>query len=553
MGFLERLPPSVRELGLVTLGYSLLTVVLTYPGILYWNTRLLCDGFDCYQNIWNMWWLKTALLDLQTNPYYTTYLHYPEGVTLVFQTFNPFNGLISIPLQAALSMHLVYNLIVLFSFVASGVGMYYLARHLVGSRPAAFIAGMIYTFSPFHFAHGLGHLQLIAMEWLPVYILFIIKTLDEGGYRNGALAGFFLILTSLCSWYYLIYGLLLSALLFLVRARELWSDRLRLTAIGVAMAVYLVPMSPLLGSMLHAGLTQEFAGAHDPVEWSADLTSFFVPNAVSTYAEYTSPIWSRWTGNEAENANYLGYIVLGLAVAALVRLRASRFWGWTALVFATLALGPYPHFLGQLYEIPLPYWVLHRFVPLFDLSGVPTRFTIMVILCLAILVGYFLADWLRNGRASTRVKSAAIAAVAIGIAAEYLAVPFRTVESLDVPPFYRETAQDPEQYGIMDIPSRPLTLYFATIHGKPVVGGYVSRPSVSALQYLENTPIISTLMTGRPLPSAPDVGALARAVFREANIRYIVSHDGAHADLLSNVLGFPVVDTRGGIQVYDTR
>ena len=203
---MESLKQRTKEPVLVAASFTILTLILTYPGVLNLSTHFMCDGGDSFQNMWNMWWLKTSLLDLHQNPYYTTYLHYPDGVSLLFQTLNPFNGLISIPLQFLFRMETTYNLIVIFSFIMSGIGMYCLARYLIRNRLAAFIAGCIYTFCPFHFAHGLGHLQLIAMEWMPFYILYMIKTHREGGWKNGVLGGVFLILTALCSWYYLIYS-----------------------------------------------------------------------------------------------------------------------------------------------------------------------------------------------------------------------------------------------------------------------------------------------------------------------------------------------------------
>ena len=147
------LQSKFREGVIVTVTFTILTLILTYPVILKLSTHFMCDGGDGFQNMWNMWWLKTSLLSLKTNPYYTTYLHYPDGISLLFQTFNPFNGLISIPLQFMFKMEIIYNLIVIFSFIMSGIGMYLLARYLIKNRPAAFIAGAIYTFCPFKFVY----------------------------------------------------------------------------------------------------------------------------------------------------------------------------------------------------------------------------------------------------------------------------------------------------------------------------------------------------------------------------------------------------------------
>ena len=107
-------------------------------------------------------------------------------------------------------MEVVYNLVVLFSFVMSGVSMYYLADYLLGRKSSAFVAGIIFTFCPFHFAHGLGHLQLIAMEWIPLYGLYLLKTRQEDSKRNIVLTALFLVLNSLCSWYYMIYCFVLT-------------------------------------------------------------------------------------------------------------------------------------------------------------------------------------------------------------------------------------------------------------------------------------------------------------------------------------------------------
>ena len=143
--------------------YAILTIIMTYPVVFRFSSHFMCDGGDGFQNVWNMWWMKKSLM-AGTHPYYTNLLHYPAGITLLFQTLNPFNGLISIPFQFFFKMEEVYNLVVLFSFVMSGVSMFYLVDYLLDRKLPAFVAGIVFTFCPFHFAHGLGHLQLIAME-----------------------------------------------------------------------------------------------------------------------------------------------------------------------------------------------------------------------------------------------------------------------------------------------------------------------------------------------------------------------------------------------------
>ncbi|HYP19274.1 MAG TPA: hypothetical protein VEY08_04300, partial [Chloroflexia bacterium] len=157
------------------LAYALLTVLFTWPLVLHF-TQTLPDGGDGWQEMWGLWWVKTALLDLHTNIYHTHLLYYPEGVSLYFHPLQPVNGLLSVPLQlAGLNLPAVYNLLVWLSFVAAGYGMYLLVRHLTEHRPAAFLAGVVFSFCPYHFAHMLGQLNLMSFQWMPIYVLALFK------------------------------------------------------------------------------------------------------------------------------------------------------------------------------------------------------------------------------------------------------------------------------------------------------------------------------------------------------------------------------------------
>jgi hypothetical protein len=115
---------------------------------------------DRDQNLWNLWWVKAALLDQHTNPFFTNFIYWPDGVSLQFHTLNIFNGLVSIPFQAFLPLPVIYNGIVYGSFALGGWGAYLLIAYLVrrqagsaaGQRPgalwaAAAVGSSIFTYS----------------------------------------------------------------------------------------------------------------------------------------------------------------------------------------------------------------------------------------------------------------------------------------------------------------------------------------------------------------------------------------------------------------------
>src|SRR5262249_30460801 len=76
---------------------------LTWPLVLHPATTVLDDGtYDAFQFLWNLWWVREALVHLHANPFHTRYLFYPEGTSLLFHTFSATLGFLSVPLQLVL-------------------------------------------------------------------------------------------------------------------------------------------------------------------------------------------------------------------------------------------------------------------------------------------------------------------------------------------------------------------------------------------------------------------------------------------------------------------
>src|SRR5262249_58028757 len=58
-------------------------LVLTDPLVRHPASTVLDDGtLDAYQFVWNLWWVRTSLVDLHTNPLFTRLLFYPDGISL---------------------------------------------------------------------------------------------------------------------------------------------------------------------------------------------------------------------------------------------------------------------------------------------------------------------------------------------------------------------------------------------------------------------------------------------------------------------------------------
>lgn len=526
-------PPHIQT-AVVMATFLLLTILLTYPLALKLNTQVCGNMGDKYQFIWNFWWFHKALVDFKINPFFTSYLYHPNGTSLLLSTTTLFNTLLSVPLQALLSRVTIYNLLVLFSFWASAIGMYCLVFHLTRSTLASLVSGIIYSFSAYHFAHALGHLNLLSIEWIPFFILYLIKAFQGKGARNLFIASVFMVLNALCCWYYLVYCLLflgLAVVYFLIP----WNRKEGLVVIRKAVQILCLSavfLSPLTVPMAIEKARGHYLGGHDPGDFPADLVSFFVPNLTSTYSFFFYPVWSRLRSGPTEGSNYLGLSVLFLVIYSVLKSpRSSRsFWLFMTSLFFLFSLGPFLNILGKALPVPLPYLLYHYLVPFSDIAGVPARFHIMTTACISVLAGYGVkAMWerMRDRRSSRWGRSCSglrLLPIAIWILIDHLHIPM-IVTKTSVSPFFKSLAQEADDYAILDRTEPSQALFFQTIHDKRLIGGYVSRVSSANARFLEETDPLKVVLSGslsRASKNGPDDAAHARKEFHRLQIKYIV-------------------------------
>jgi hypothetical protein len=489
-------------------GYAAGLFLLSPNLISRFSTHFYADAGDGLQNAWNMWWVGKAVTELHTLPWHTPYLHFPFGVTLLGQTLNPFNGLVGIVLEHVCGLSLLqsFNAMVVFGFAMGGVTAYLLARELTGDAVASVVGGAIFTFSEFHFAHASGHLQLVSLEWMPLFVLIWIKwmraTRPSARLAFGAAAVLFLVL--LCDFYYFFYSVLLAAA---IASREAWVRRdvchpLRLKK-PLEVACFAVPAMLSSGllvlALMWANHVDPMIGGHSSTEFSMDLLAPFVPGGHWRFAQWTRPVWSTWTGNIEESSVYVGASALLLLVYAVFHarelpLRMKGLWAGVLVTFAVLSLGPSLHWMGaevhwgpkwhalrrDFYLPVLPYIVVQN-IPLLPLSGVPVRMMVVAQLAAAMFGAAALADIRRRARKSN-ARRLAVVAVAGLVIVDVLPAPI-PVTSPNVPgyvSFLRQRRAAGVNDAVYDAASPSyLALYYQTVHEIPMAYGYVSRTPTS--------------------------------------------------------------------------
>lgn len=487
----------LRHLVLPVIFYLAWFVVLTWPAVTQFSTHLFTDDGDGMQNVWNLWWMHKALVELHTSPWYTTYLHFPHGTTLLGHTLNPFNGLMATPLLGVFSLTVTHNVIIVFSFVVGGLTAYALCWHVSGSRWGSLWGGFVFTFSSFHFAHAEGHMQMVALEWIPLFLLCWLRWLDTPTAGRAAAAAGALVLVFLCDLYFLLFSVLaagMTALWWLWGQRRQVRERLG-AYLGSGLvfgALAGVPVGTFAVAFLLSHRQDPFVGAHDPATNGMDLLAPFIYGGHWRFAAWTKAYWQRISGNIHESSLHLGWSVLAaLAYCAWHRRRLPRpgfgLWVLIAVVFALLALGPTVRIWGTPVATRLmPYELLATLVPPLKLSGAAARFFVMTHLAAGVLLALAF-PLLRERVLSGRVR--AVLAVAL-LAFEHWPAPL-PLTRIPVPPYVRAVAAAPGTGGVIDLVNRRThILYFQTIHEKPIALGYIARFPLSTIT--KGGPIMAT-------------------------------------------------------------
>jgi hypothetical protein len=126
----------------------------------------------------------------------------------------------------------------------------------------------------------------------------------------------------------------------------------------------------------------------------------------------------------------------------------------------------------------------------------------------------------------------------------------RTTYSAAVPGIFNVVAADPRPVSVLNLPfglrdglvsygnNSPMSQFFQTVHGKPIIGGYVSRlPSSDVAEYTRRrvTAALIDLSEGRTLTTERRAAVVKRAheLLPELNIGYVVvNHSRASEDLI---------------------
>src|SRR5262245_8439835 len=481
-------PGHRRTYGAVAL-FAALTLIATFPIILAPGSYAFFTHSDAQLNMWIMAWDAHALAHgplhlLDAN------IFVPEPRTLLYsETLLGYAPIFAPILWLGGTPALANNAVLLFSFMASGIAMYFLARHLTGRYWPAIAAGIAYAFVPYRFVH-IPQIQLVAMEWMPLAFLCLHLFIERGQLRHAVGTGAAAAMEAFCCVYYsafLAIALVVGGVVLFVTDTRARARRTLTTLAAVACVTALVVM-PLFSAYLRVHRTRGLTRSVEEIAArSADVT---------TYVSSTSRLheW-LWASPLLQPRDYLFPGILAVILAAVavvavsvpakrrpdVTLPRAIILVYAAIGLVGLAASFGPHGIAGI-SLYRPLAVV---LPILHGLRQPTRFGVLVISSVSVLAAFGAArlePWLR------RFGAAAPATLAALMFLDLLIAPVRVdrphgdalVRVPEAPPVYRWLAEQPGTFAILELPYAPEGLlwqnapyvYWSTVHWHGVVDAY---------------------------------------------------------------------------------
>ena len=390
---IDALPRPLRAL----LVYTTVAVVTTWP--LIWHPTALLGApvgpGDPFLNLWILGWGLHAIisdpLSIFTGRVFDANIFHPATGTLAYSDHLLLQSLVLSPIYAVTGdVVLCYNVLLVASLVLSALAMHAFVRAVVGSEGGAYLAGLVWGFGSYRFAHLL-HLQLQSLYFLPLAFLYLHRTVAGRRGRDAVGLGVLTGLQAISSVYYAVIGgvgLVVAALA--LGATSSRRGRAKLLSRLVLATVVAGALALPVGVVYWRVQQEQGFGRNlfEAAQGEASLGSYLqVPPGNVLYGR-TGLLRPPLSGSEPrrvgpERELFPGFILLVLAV---VGVRA----GWRSdgrplvvamclvgLTGVVLSLGPD----GARWV----YSTLHRFVFGFQAIRAPARFSVLAIFALAVL------------------------------------------------------------------------------------------------------------------------------------------------------------------------
>ena len=466
-----------------------LAIVHTWPLALHPATLSSNDNADSELNEWILAWVQHTLPRAPLRLFQAN-IFYPANDSLAFSEPLIVPAILGAPIAwLGGSPVLVFNLLMITGFALSALAGYALMFAWTGNRTAALLTGSAFAFNT-HTLTRLPHVQALHIYGLPLALVAVDRLISFGRTRDAWLIAIWITVLAYTSGYLLVFGVVLFGVAIIARAPE-WLAQARslaprFTLACLAAAVAIVPLSlPYQRAANEQGMIRSLAAVTD---YSATPAGYL---AASSRVHLAT--WSASFFKDPVNSFFPGFLVIALAIAALVGIRRMDTTSRRRVMMLTaIAIVGFLLSLGT--HTPLYGWLYQLFPPMHGLR-VAARFGSLFLLGMAGLAGYGLVCV--NRTLASRPRTARYAAIVgaalfIGANVESFRAPIQYQRFSGIPSLYSLLKSEPRVV-LAEVPFYPRQATFenaeyvlnSTEHWRPLMNGYSGYTPASYVKFAD--------------------------------------------------------------------
>jgi hypothetical protein len=193
----------------------------------------------------------------------------------------------------------------------------------------------------------------------------------------------------------------------------------------------------------------------------------------------------------------------------LIRRQGWRglFWPLMGIFFWWMTLGAEARWAGQPLGIPGPFALISQ-LPFFSGNRYPSRYTVLLMLVVAVLVGWGLTALGRYAKKRGKALPILYSSFILLFLFEHLSAPL-PLNDFRIPSIYQRMAAEPGDFSVLELPTGwrngarvmgksdvliMMQQWYQTEHGKRRLGGNTSRNPGYKFQYFTDAPLIGDLI-----------------------------------------------------------
>lgn len=380
------------------IGSGFLAVILFFPFSLHPATRIINAGDPLFY-AWNLSHNARSVTHgfkdlLDTN------IFYPATNTLAFSDTLFAQTVITAPIIFLThNPILTENLYIFLTFPLAAMSMFMLSYYITKHKAASFLSAVFFAFSYPRIAQ-ISHLPTLSSQWLPLFVLFLIQFFDTGRSRYLVLCFLFFLFSLTSTVYYGVFASIFASCIVIAYGfvlgklgRTFVLDRIKkvlILAVPVIIIIIIAAFPYIRFKAEHHGVKRTVDESYHQSSHIGDYITVLPTSIISKLGFPT---------DSNERALYPTFAVMLFSVVGILhkpkrRRRLKLLFLILALFSFFITLGPYQplilgkHDFGYVY---LPFFYLYKIFPLLQLTRVPARFSIFVILSLSVLASYGIA------------------------------------------------------------------------------------------------------------------------------------------------------------------